>query len=215
MNTKTKVLKFETQSIAEQASVEQKDEYEHLIYSEVYAPNRLDSDGAFMDAETIKKMAHNFIASGRAGNIDLFHNNEILEGCSVVESFIARAGDDTFIEGAWVVGIRVLNPIVWQAILDGKINGISVEALTYEDEVEVELQNTGVITGFTTRDADHQHTFEIMYSPEGEILGGRTNTVDGHFHTITVGTTTSFATNEAGITHKHRFSFVENVIVEE
>lgn len=212
---KKRILKFDSEAIAQQASIEQKDEYERLIYSEVYAPNRPDSDGAFMTEDNIKQMAHRFIASGKMGQIDLFHDNKVVEGCVVVESFIAREGDPTFIVGAWVVGIYIGNDAVWKAILDGTINGLSVEAITLEEEVEVTIENSGEITGFTTTEHDHRHTFKVLYSAEGEFLGGVTDEVNGHSHKIIVGTVTSFATDDKNNTHKHKFSFVENVIVTE
>lgn len=212
---KKKILKFDSEAIADQASIVKKEEYERLIYSEVYAPNRPDSDGAFMTADNIKQMAHRFIASGKMGQIDLFHDNNVVEGCVVVESFIAREGDPTFIEGAWVVGIYIGNDAVWQAILGGTINGLSVEAITLEEEVAVTIENAGEITGFTTTIHDHKHTFKVLYGEEGEFLGGVTDEVNGHFHKITVGTVTGYATDEAKNTHKHKFSFIENVIVTE
>lgn len=212
---KKKILKFDSEAIADQASIVPKDEYERLIYSEVYAPNRPDSDGAFMTADNIKQMAHRFIASGKMGQIDLFHDNNVVDGCVVVESFIAREGDPTFIEGAWVVGIYIGNDTVWKAILDGTINGLSVEAITFEEEVTVTLENSGEITGYTTTIHDHKHTFKVFYDEEGNFLGGVTDEVDGHYHKITVGTVTGYATDKAKNTHKHKFSFVENVIVTE
>lgn len=212
---KKKILKFDSEQIAEQASITSQEEYERLIYSEVYAPNRPDSDGAFMTAETIKQMAHQFIASGKMGQIDLFHDNKVVEGCVVVESFIAREGDPTFIEGAWVVGIFIGNEAVWKAVLNGTINGLSVEALTLEEVVDVTLENTGEITGHTTTIHDHKHSFKVLYGEDGEFLGGVTDVVDGHFHKITVGTITGYATDNNKNTHKHKFSFIENVIVVE
>ena len=105
MTQKTKVLKFATPELASSASIPDKEEYKRLVFSEVYAPNRPDSDNCFMEAHVIERMAHNFIASGKVSQIDLFHNNKIVEDCFVVESFIAREGDPTFIVGSWVVGI--------------------------------------------------------------------------------------------------------------
>lgn len=215
MTQKSKVLKFATPELAAGASIPEKEEYQRLVYSEVYAPNRPDSDNCFMEADVIERMAHEFIASGKVNQVDLFHNNKIVEGCCVVESFIAREGDPTFIVGSWVVGIYVGNDDVWRAILDGTINGFSVEALVYDEQVEVDILNTGEIKGYTTTQDDHSHTFTVTYDDQGNLLGGKTDTVNGHFHKIVSGTVTSYATSKGGKTHKHNFSYVENLIVKQ
>lgn len=212
---KTQILKFASAEQASNASVPIKDEYERLIYSEVYAPNRPDSDGCFMTAEVIKKMAHDFLASGRMKQVDLYHNNVLQEGCVIVESFIAREGDPTFLLDSWVVGIYIGNDEIWKAILDGTINGLSVQALVLEEEVEVTIANAGEVTGFTTTNDDHSHKFIVTYDEEGNFLGGKTDVVDGHYHTIRTGTATAFATRMGGKTHKHNFSYVDQLQIEE
>ena len=72
-------------------------EDERLVFAEVYAPNRPDSDSEYMDAEGIKKMAYDFMQRMELDSVDSHHNNQLVPGCCVIESFIARKGDPDFI----------------------------------------------------------------------------------------------------------------------
>jgi hypothetical protein len=177
-----------------------------MVYAEVYAPNRPDSDGEFMTAETIEKMAHDFVKKGRLKQIDVQHDNKTIDGVQAVESFIARKGDPDFIPGSWVLGIHVDHTDTWNRIKKGELNGLSVEALVGREEKEVTLQLPPVISGRTTKSENHEHQFFVNYSPEGDFLGGVTDTVNGHRHTIKGGTVT-----EEMDGHRHRFSSVDSL----
>lgn len=96
-----------------------------IVYGEVYVPGELDSHGDFMRAETIEKMAQQFLRSGLVKNIDTEHDMQP-NGSEVVESFIARKGDPNFTEGAWVLGVKVNDPQLWAAVQSGEINGFSM-----------------------------------------------------------------------------------------
>lgn len=177
-----------------------------LIYSEVYAPNRPDAQGEFMRPDTIMKAAHSFVKAGRMANIDKEHDNVLLEGVQVVESFVARKGDPDFIEGAWVVGIHVDNDAIWEAVKKGEVNGLSLEAFVEKDEQEVVVEIPGLITGKTSKSDSHEHVFYVTYDANGKFLGGVTDTVDGHRHSIVAGTVT-----EPHDGHSHRFSSVDGI----
>ena len=186
------------------------EERKRIVWAEVYAPNIPDSEGEFMDAETIEAMAYKFMMEMKLNQIDLQHNNELVPGACVVESFIARAGDPTFIEGAWVVAVYVPDDDVWEKIENQEINGFSMEALVNRKVVEVELEIPPVITGKTESIEGHEHKFYVAYDKEGNFLGGKTDEVDGHSHVIRRGTITEVSDN-----HEHRFSFVENIVLTE
>lgn len=175
-----------------------------LVYSEVYAPNRPDSDGEYMDAETILKMAHDFAKNMRLDQIDVEHDGQVREGVCVVESFIARKGDPDFIEGAWVVGVHVENPELWEMVKKGEINGFSVEALVAKQAEEVEIEMPPVVTGKTSKSEEHEHQFFVTYDENGHFLGGVTDEVNGHRHQIFKGTVTEESSH-----HTHRFSSVD------
>ena len=81
----------------------------------------VDTDGEAMTANEIQKMAHGFLAAGRTDKIDVGHNLKE-SGCVVVESFLARKGDaDGFINGAWVLGVKVLPDELWEAVKTGEL----------------------------------------------------------------------------------------------
>lgn len=182
---------------------------QRLVYAEVYAPNRPDSDGEYMTAQEIQKMAHAFTARGEMGQIDVMHNNEVVPGVKIVESFIARKGDQDFLEGSWVVGMHVDNDQLWQAIKEDKINGFSMEAMVYRHEREVEIEIPPIVSGSTQKSEDgHVHKFYVSYDDAGHFMGGRTDMVNGHYHEIRAGTVTELAQQ-----HRHKFSAVDDLQV--
>jgi hypothetical protein len=181
-------------------------EEQHLVYGEVYAPDRPDAQGEFMRADEIRKMAHEFVRSGRMDQIDVMHDNEVVEGCSVVESFIAQKDDPTFIEGAWVVAVHVPDEKLWQSIKNGDINGFSMEALVTRHKQQVEMEIPAVVTGLTSKSEEHTHKFFVSYDDSGIFKGGVTDVVNGHSHNIVAGTHTEVTKG-----HSHRFSAVDNV----
>lgn len=187
-------------------AIKKTDTKEHLVFAEVYAPLIPDSDGEFMTADTIKAMAYKFMSDLNLKQIDVQHDNVLVDGACVVESFIARAGDPLFIEGSWVVGVHVENPEVWAKIENQDINGFSLEALVGRVPVFVELQIPPVIRGKTSKFEDHSHDFFVSYDQEGNFMGGITSEIDGHVHRIMRGTITE-ETNQ----HEHKFDFVENI----
>jgi hypothetical protein len=53
------------------------DQEEQIVFGEVYAPGFPDSQGDFMSAGEIKKMAYNFIRKGALSNIDTNHTQQL------------------------------------------------------------------------------------------------------------------------------------------
>lgn len=182
---------------------------QRMVWAEVYAPNRPDSDGEFMSADTIRKMAYNFLRNGRTKFVDVGHDNKQVEGVEIVESFIARKGDPDFLEGAWVVGCHIDDDATWAKVQKGEINGFSVEAFVSAEEQEVEIDLPPVITGLTSKSEDHVHKFYVSYDESnGQFKGGTTDEVNGHVHAIRAGTVTEIVKG-----HSHRFSSVDQVYI--
>ena len=88
--------KIKTENIIE---FKKSDAKKQIVFGEVYVPNVRDTDGNFMTAETIEKMAHDFLANKKNAQISKNHKGNTDKGV-VVESFIARKGDTDFAEGA-------------------------------------------------------------------------------------------------------------------
>jgi len=181
------------------------DEELQIVWAEVYAPNVLDSQGDFASAVSIRKAAYNFMERMRLDQVDHSHDNELVDAI-VVESFIARKGDPEFIEGAWVVGMHVRNATIWNSIKSGEINGFSMEAALVRTPTKVVMDIPEYLNGRTDYVADHEHSFSVKFDASGNLVGGETDTVDGHFHTITRGTVT-----ETALGHSHRFSYIEGL----
>lgn len=185
------------------------DEPKRIVWAEVYVPGVPDSDGDYMNAEDISDMAYAFMKDKKNDQIDLYHDNVLVKGASIVESFISRKDDPDFpIEGSWVVGVYVGDdPKVWEMIQKNEINGFSIQALVTREQAELEIDLPPVISGTTSKSEDHTHEFFVSYDDEGKFLGGKTNIVNEHFHTIVRGTVT-----EESNGHSHRFAHIEQLV---
>lgn len=184
-------------------TIKKADEDLQVVYGEVYTPDYPDAQGEFMTAETVRATAYRFMLNGRTSNVDTNHDNK-LNGSVVVESFIARAGDPDFIENAWVVAIYVPDPELWAKILSNELNGLSFEAAQRLGDTPVEFEIPEFVEGDTDEYEAHTHTFKVRFSPTGEYLGGVTNVVNGHAHTIKRGVVTELSQG-----HAHRYSLYE------
>lgn len=195
MKAATKVLKFDNEK--------------RIAYGVVYEPDVPDAHGDYMSAADIETMAHEFLAEGRVNEIDTEHNLEN-NGSKVVESFIARKGDDTFPEGAWVMGVHIPDDTLWEAVKKGEIGGFSMYGKAMrEDEItviEMELPDDGLLWGTTGECEGHTHRYVVKFDADGTFLGGSTDDEAGHSHKITKGT----VTDKDG-DHRHRYDFLENV----
>ena len=182
-----------------------KSEYERLVFGEVYAPRHADTYEDAMTSAEVKKAAYNFMKKMRNDRIDLMHNEEET-GSYVVESFLARSGDpDGFIEGAWVVGVKVENDGIWNQIVKGEINGFSLSGTATVNTRKVPVDHVTYASGTTelSMDAllpDHYHDFSIEFDEDGKILPTTTSDVLNHTHPILMATATEMAYD-----HAHRF----------
>lgn len=180
----------------------------HYVFGEVYSPLQVDTDGETMASGDIQKMAHDFIAQGLVGAIDREHNH-IATGAEVVESFIARSEDSEYSEGSWVLGVRMKDGPLWEAVKTGEINGYSVDALVKKIPKRVLVELTKIASGDTEPSTDeaemptHQHTFYVEFGENGRVSFGTTDEVLGHVHKIS-GTVVT----DSALGHSHRY-FVE------
>lgn len=188
-----------------------KSEERRLVYGEVYAPLHIDTDQEAMTAQEIEKMAHRFLQKGRTSKIDVQHNYEET-GCYVVESFIARKSDpDGFVEGSWVLGVKVPSDELWEAVKKGELNGFSFAGISKKDQVEVEVQVTRKLVGHTEKSAEgellpeHSHSIKLKFDQDGHVIPGSTDDVLGHVHEVFRTTAT-----EKSMEHSHRMILIDN-----
>lgn len=187
------------------AMVRRIDADRRIVYAEVYAPNVLDTYGEFMLVEHVEEMAHKFMQLDLANVIDTNHDN-VPNGSYPIESFVARAGDPDFTEGAWVLGVKCPTDEVWEAVIRGDLNGFSFEAMVnlVEYDVECSVVRDHVGETRTIKGVDHEHLFFVQVDDRGRVVRGMTSPgPDGHTHIIKHGTMTEKVSG-----HSHRFDLV-------
>jgi hypothetical protein len=190
--------------------IKKADEMLQVVYGEVYTPYVLDSDKDFMTEEAVMRMAHLFMILGLNDKVDREHDN-VLTGSYVVESWVAREGDPDFLQGAWVVGIK-LDDESWAEYLKGEINGFSFQAINEHIKTHLVMYMPEYIVGDTSVDDGHMHKFKVFFDEDGNYMGGSTdyhtdeNGVK-HRHLIRRGTKTEDAEG-----HGHVFVFVDTLL---
>jgi hypothetical protein len=178
----------------------------HYVFGEVYAPHQVDTDGEIMTAGDIQSLAHGFIAGGET-RIDINHNHIPADGVEVVESFIARKDDTDYREGAWVLGLRMKEGQVWDAIKSGELNGFSFEASVKKIKKKVLVEIDKISAGDTELSSSyepeippHKHSFYVEYGEDGRITFGTTSEAEGHTHKLAGNVVT-----ERAVGHVHRY----------
>ena len=178
--------------------------WEGIVMAEVLIPDTPNVYGDFWTKEAIREAAYMFMVEGFG--IDINHDQiDISDRVSVVESFVVRPGDAIFIEGSWVLALKVHDDALWQDILDCKINGYSYMAYVATQSAAVVMEDDGMRMGVTEPDTTDGHTHEYMVLVDENnrpISGGTTNT-SGHSHAILVHTVT-----EEAVGHVHRYNLV-------
>jgi hypothetical protein len=186
-----------------------KSDDKRLVYGEVYAPLHVDTDDESMTREDIERAAHAFLSSGRVNKVDVQHNCKE-SGCTVVESFLARKNDpDGFIEGSWVLGVKVSPDVLWQQVKAGELNGFSFFGTVVKVPAKTKVVTARKIVGETENSTDgllpiHFHSIEINFK-DGDLLSGQTGEALDHRHDVKHATAT-----ERAMEHSHRLILVEN-----
>jgi len=121
-----------------QIEIKKSDDERGVIYGIVYAPNEVDTDGEYAEADEIIKAAYNFMKSKNTRNVDKQHsfNNE---EAFIAESWIVKENDSIFPDepvGSWAVAIQLEDEQLKKSAKDGDIAGISMAgtALKKEDK---------------------------------------------------------------------------------
>ena len=106
--------------------IKKRDAAQQLILTEIYLPNELDSQGDFIRAATLEKLAHQFTLDGHHKNVTVAHDGKPINA-AVVESFVARKNDPDFKAGSWVGVIKIFDSAIWNLVQKGALRGVSFE----------------------------------------------------------------------------------------
>lgn len=121
--------------------IKKSDDEKGIVYGIVYAPNEVDTDGEYAEADEIIKAAYSFMKNRNTTNIDKEHSLEI-EKAYVGESWIIKENDSIFPDepvGSWAVGIQLEDDELKKSVKDGEIAGISMFGKAQKEEVEPEV----------------------------------------------------------------------------
>lgn len=102
-----------------------------IVYCVVLSPDEIDEDDDYMFAEDIEKAAHDYLLNSRV--IGDTHGKQA--AAAPVESYICPAdcewtsgpyGPQVVKKGAWVIGIRIFDKNLWEAVKNGEYQSVSV-----------------------------------------------------------------------------------------
>ena len=137
-------------------------EEQRLVMGPILIPDkqiiRADGEGlpyyVFFRAETIKKLAENYLKKGYQASATLEHDKKI-SGVTLVESWIveSRTKDKSALYnlnlpiGSWVGTMKIDNDEVWDDyVKTGKVKGFSVEALVEHKLVSASKEEVSYLT---------------------------------------------------------------------
>jgi len=143
-----------------------------------------------MEKEEIRAMAWNFLLNDRTDRIDVGHNKEE-SGCKVVESTIIRGENDPdgYVDGEWVITVKVFDDTLWDACRRGELNGFSFMGRgSEESRIETIIQAVA-LKGDTEASTGgpfppHAHDIQVKLDDEGRPIPTRTGETLGHTHPI-------------------------------
>lgn len=186
------------------AVIRRTDELDRIAYAELLVPGERSTFGDKWTEDGIRQAVEAYATHGYGLDID--HDEQDItgpDGIVVVESFIAREGDSTFVPGSWVIAIKFNNDALWQKVLSGELNGLSYQAIVIQEDEEYEDPGNTVVVGSTlpAQGDSHTHEFTVIINSDGRVISGGTDTVDGHWHLINQHTVTEMADG-----HTHRIS---------
>lgn len=126
----------------------------HIVMGAVLIPDKpiyrnQDGDEFYIQfsAETIEKLAHNYLANDRVHSFTKEHE-DVADGIYVVETWLKTSENDKSKDygldvpvGSWLMAAKVENEEIWQKIKAGEMNGFSIEAFVNLDEIKLNKNN--------------------------------------------------------------------------
>jgi hypothetical protein len=106
----------------------------------------------FFSEDTIRKASELFLMRSNQNNATLEHEKKMLEGMSVVESWIiedektdkSRLYNFNLPKGTWMISMKVNNDEVWNKVKAGEVKGFSIEGY-FIDKYDMSLQENELI----------------------------------------------------------------------
>lgn len=121
-------------------------EEQRIVTGVVYEPNVPDSQGDFMEADTIEKTAYAFMENYQ--NIDIKHDFKTNNQIKVIESYIAKSeemiGNKKVQPGTWVMSVKVNDDTIWEGVKKGDFNGFSMGGTGVKEEVQIKETPTPI-----------------------------------------------------------------------
>ena len=114
---------------------------------QIYRRNKDKEFYIYFSEDTVRKASELFLMRSNQNNATLEHERKMLDGMSVVESWIiedekqdksAKYGFN-LPKGTWMISMKVNNDDVWQKVKDGEVKGFSIEG-HFVDKYEMSLQ---------------------------------------------------------------------------
>jgi hypothetical protein len=114
---------------------------------QIYRKNKDKEFYIYFSEDTVRKASELFLMRSNQNNATLEHERKMLDGMSVVESWIiedekqdksAKYGFN-LPKGTWMISMKVNNDDVWQKVKDGEVKGFSIEG-HFVDKYEMSLQ---------------------------------------------------------------------------
>ena len=109
---------------------------------------RRDEQGEYyivFSAESIRKIAINFYKKLNANMADVEHNHNMENGITYFQSMIidkengiCPAAFKDLPNGTWIVGCKVENDKVWEAVKSGEVKGFSIDGCFHAEEEKQE-----------------------------------------------------------------------------
>jgi hypothetical protein len=102
------------------------DEDKRIVYGIVLEPDTIDLQGDVLGLDTIETAAHKYLVASRL----VGDGHSQAAEAEVVESYLAPAdielGGQVIRQGTWIMGVKVHDDAMWQAVKDGEYTGFSI-----------------------------------------------------------------------------------------
>jgi hypothetical protein len=114
---------------------------------QIYRRNKDKEFYIYFSEDTVRKASELFLMRANQNNATLEHERKMLDGMSVVESWIiedekqdksAKYGFN-LPKGTWMISMKVNNDEIWQKVKDDEVKGFSIEG-HFVDQYEMSLQ---------------------------------------------------------------------------